>query len=411
VIGAASARRYVSDLKALDRRVLVVPLLFLVYVGGRTSITTFLAIYLVRDRGLDAAVVGLALLLENVVRALLAPVVGALSDRYGRRALLFGSAAASVVLAPAFVFVDSAPTLIAWAIVFGIAQAPFFPVGTALLLDLTPPVRHQTVLALNTSALNVGYTLAIAPAGFIAEAGFGWLALWGAGQFLAVTVAMVFSLRGPLPAEDETDKPRLVQGMFGAFRDPAFLWLTGLAFTFPLGLGLLISVVPLYAAELGWSVSTIGLLLAVNGVVVALFSVPVNVPLERFGAFKPLPFACLLAAVSELALREPTALSFLLFVSLIGLSEVVFAATLPAAIAALTPRGSRGAYQGAWAMLFSIGFGAPLVIVGLMRGAGMPWDWIWTAFAGATLVTAAALALSVRPLARRAREREVAATA
>lgn len=401
VIGTASAREYVAALRALDRRALLVPLLFLVYVAGLASISTFLSIFLVRERGLDATIVGVAVMLQNLVRAVIAPFLGSLSDRYGRRALLLASAAASAALAPGFLLIVDVPTLIAWNLVFGIAQAAFFPVGVALLLDLTPPERHQSVMALNTGALNVGYTLAIAPSGFIAERGFAWLAAWSAVQFVIVSLALLLTLRGPLPREE----PGRDRGIFGnalhAFIDPAFLWLSALALTFPLALGLLVSVLPLYAAEVGWTVGAIGLLLAVNGVVVALFSVPVNVPLDRLGPFRSLPVACLIAAVSELALLEGSPASLVVAVAGLGLSEVVFAASLPAAIALLTPRGARGAYQGAWAMISAVGFGAPLIVAGLTRGT-IGWGPTWAFFGTLALVGTLAMAASVGPLSREA---------
>jgi MFS family permease len=371
-----------------------------VFVGGRTSITTYLSIHFVQDVGLDAALVGVALLVENLVRALLSPLVGALSDTYGRRALLLFGAFASIAVAPAFLLVHDPVTLVAWAIAFGCAQSPFFPVGISLLLDLTPPERHQTVLALNLGTLNVGYTLAMAPAGYLAQLGWPWLAAWGAAQFAFAAVVVLFMLRGPLPRETSAERGLLGRSI-SAFGDPPFLWLSAVTFALPFAIGLMGSVIPLYAAESGWEPGSIGLFLALNGAVVAICSVPVNVPLQRFGSFRPLPVACLIAAAAELALRESGALSLALAVSGLGIAEVIFAASLPAAIGALAPRGARGAYQGAAQLVQSIAWGVPLVCAGLARDA-FGWQTTWTAFAAVTLVAAGVLGWSVRPLARRA---------
>ncbi|MDQ3810870.1 MAG: MFS transporter, partial [Chloroflexota bacterium] len=138
---------------------------------------TFVAIFLVRERGLDPALVGVALTLHSLVRAIVSPAVGALSDRYGRRAVLLACTSSSAVCAPGFLLIHDPLTLFAWHVLFGLTAAPFFPVGISLLLDLAPVRHQQTLMALNTSALNVGYTLAIVPTGFLAERGYGWLGL------------------------------------------------------------------------------------------------------------------------------------------------------------------------------------------------------------------------------------------
>ncbi len=384
-------------MRDLGPRTLLVPLLFLVFVAALPS-SSFVAIFLVRERGIDPALVGLALTLHSLVRAVVAPPAGALSDRYGRRAVLLACTGCSAICAPAFLLIHDPLTLFAWHALFGVVTAPFFPVGVALLLDLTPAAKHQRVMALNTGALNVGYTLAIVPTGYLAEVGFGWLGLWSGVLFTVVTLALARAVVRASDAQQPGNAPpRVVSTGFAAFTDLPFLWLAALAFVFPLGLGLLISVVPLYAAEAGWPVSAIGLLLALNGVVVAVFSVPVNAPLERFGALRSLPIAGLLAAVSELALLAGGPASLVVCVAGLGFSEVVFAATLPAAISVLTPAGARGAYQGAWAMISGLGFGLPLAIASFTREAS-GWPATWLLFGGVTLLATVALARSVTPL-------------
>jgi MFS family permease len=398
---------FVASLKTFDRRALVVPALFFLYVGGIASTTTFLSIYLVREQGMSAPLVGLGLLAQNLVRAILAPFVGALSDRYGRRALLIGSAVLSAAVTPGFLFVNDVGTLMAWSIAVGIVQAPFFPVGIALLLDLTPLPRHQSMIALNTTALNVGYTLSIAPAGYLVDVGFGWLAVWSVTQFVLVFFVLVAFVRGALPRGVAENSPRLLALTLHAFRDRTFVALSLLSFTFPLSLGLLVAVLPLYATDVGVPGGTIGLLLSLNGVVVAALMLPLNLSLERFGPFRPLPVAAVIAALSELVLREGSLISFALAVVGFGVSEVIFSAALVSAIATLTPPGARGAYQGAWALVSSLGFGSALLFAGLVRTA-LSWETTWTIFAAGTVISAVALAIQARPMARVADARAAA---
>ena len=70
------------------------------------SLVTFLGIWFVREAGIALATVGLAFLCENVLRGLLAPMFGALSDRVGRRHLLLIASLATAAVLPSFLLVD-----------------------------------------------------------------------------------------------------------------------------------------------------------------------------------------------------------------------------------------------------------------------------------------------------------------
>src|SRR3970282_503637 len=90
-------------------------------------------------------------------------------------------------------------SLIAWSLALGLAAAVQMPAGGALLVDLAPPERRQTVLAINYTAISAGYTLGVAPGGFIAEQGYGLLAAASSAGYAAVAVFFGRALRGPLP--------------------------------------------------------------------------------------------------------------------------------------------------------------------------------------------------------------------
>lgn len=387
-----------AALTGLDPRVPWVSGAFFLFIAARLSVLTFVTIFYVREVGLDTAAVGLAFLLENVMRALAAPIAGTLSDRVGRVPLLVTSALAAAVVMPAFLLVRDVPTLLVWSACIGLAQAPFFAVATALLLDLVPPERRQRALALNYSALSVGYTVGVAPAGFLAERSFTALGLASSALFMLVAAIALVRLRGaPRDAAVHAEAgfaARTVQ----AFRDGPFLLLASLAFALPLSLGLVSLAVPLFAAEAGAQPSGIGLALAASGLL-SLLAVPANSALERYGPFRSLPPAALLVAVSYVALvlGAPSLVGFLVAIGIFTLGEIVFAAALPAAVASLAPAGARGAYQGAWSMVIALGIGSALFVAGLGRST-IGWPATWLGFAAVTTVAAVGLALAGRRL-------------
>src|SRR5690348_16843700 len=186
------------------------------------SLVQFLSIYFVHRAGIDVTTVGLAFLCENLARGLAAPLFGALSDRVGRRPLLIASSLATALVLPAFVLVHDPVALFAWSLLLGAAGAINIPVSSALLLDLAPPERRQSVLALNYTTMSVAYTLGVVPAGYIAERGYGILGATSAAGFVLVALLYALALRGALPVEKAVSGAGMVRDTLSAFLDRRF---------------------------------------------------------------------------------------------------------------------------------------------------------------------------------------------
>ena len=365
-----------------------------VAVAARMSLVQFLGIYFVHRAGIDVTTVGLAFLAENLARGLLSPVFGALSDRVGRRTLLIGSSTLTAAILPAFLLVQGPASLFGWSLALGTVGAINIPVSSALLLDLAPVERRQSVLALNYAAMSVAYTLGVVPAGYIAQHSYALLAATSAGGYLVVALLYILALRGALPVEKNPSETGIVGHTVGAFTDRRFALFAGVAFVFPLSMGMLVTVSPLYGSDLGLGEGYIGLVLGGNSVLVALLALPVASRIEARGPFRWLGAAAAIVAVSLAlyALVPDPASAFLAGTVLYSFGEVVFSSAVPAAVARLAPAGRRGAYQGAWALVASFSIGSALFLSGLVaKVAG--WPAAWVAAAGLTLVAAALLAL------------------
>jgi len=345
------------------------------------SLVTFLGIYFVRQAGIDLRVVGIAFLLENLSRGLLAPVFGALSDRAGRRPLLLGSALATAVILPCFLLVEGPASLFAWSLALGVTGAVNMPVAGALLLDLAPPERRQAALAANYTGMSVAYTLGVMPAGYVAEQGYGFLAALSAAGYVCVALLYVAALRGALPL----DRPReenVFLSSIAIYGDRAFLGFALLAFVFPFSMGLVVSVTPLYGMELGLREGYIGLVLGGNSILVAALAVPVAARMERAGPFRQLGLAALLICIALVffSLEKSPSLALLTGTVVFSFAEIIFSSAVPAAVARLAPPGLRGAYQGGWTLVASLSMGSALVLSGVLRDAA-GWQAAWWIYA------------------------------
>ena len=354
------------------------------------SLVTFLGIYFVRKAGIDIAIVGAAFLCEHGLRGALAPMFGAWSDRIGRRALLLVAALATAVILPSFLLVTGPAGLFAWSLAMGVAGAVNFPVSNALLLDLAPVERRQSVLALNYTLMSVAYTLGVSPAGYIAEKGYEFLA-WSSGAgYLLVAGLYAVALRKPLPLEKSASG--VLRNMVSAFRDRMFLLFALMALVFPLSMGMVVAASPVFGAEMGLGEGYIGLVLGANSLIVAALAIPAATRMEARGPFRLLGGAAALvsAALFSYALVPGAAAALLVGTVVFSLGEIVFSSAVPAAVAGLAPPGRRGAYQGGWALVSSLCMGSALVLSGWLK-AVVGWQGTWLAYA--VLVAAAAAAL------------------
>lgn len=391
---------YAQGTRGLDRRVWLVVSMTLVSVAARMSLYTFLGIYFTREMAIPLALVGAAYLVENLVRGVVSPVAGALSDRLGRKTVLVATSAAAAVALPGFLLVRDAPSLFAWAALIGACQAGMWPASTALLLDLTPPERRQAVMGLNYTAISIGYTAGVAPAGFLLVLGFPALAAFSSAGFLLISLTYLVALRSP-PRRSAGEAPRsLLADLAVAPRDPAFALLAALGLVFPLGIGLIATVAPLYASEAGVGEGEIGVALALNGPLLAALSIPASAWLAGRGPYRFLALSAAMLAASYVALAWSGGFGALVVASVVFTAgELVFSSALPTAVAQLAPAHLRGAYQGSWGFVFALGLGGAVFFAGLMEAA---WGWraTWAAWVVLTGLAAVGLLLA-RPTFRR----------
>ncbi len=359
------------------------------------SLVTFLGIYFVREAGIALATVGAAFLCENLLRGIAAPVFGALSDRIGRRPLLILSAAVTALVLPCFLLVEGPASLFGWSLALGLTGAVNMPVATAQLLHLAPPERRQAVLALNYTGMSVAYTIAVMPAGYVAEQSYGLLALTSAVGYVVVAALYVFALRGVALPDSRSAENTFRASLF-ALSDRRFLGFAALAFVFPFSMGQVVTASPLFAAEQGLGEGYIGLVLGGNSIIVAALALPVAARMEAKGPFRFLPAAALLVSIGFVAYASwpGAAVAYLLGTIVFSFGELIFSSAVPAAVATIAPTGRRGAYQGAWALVASFAMGSALVLSSALRDA-ISWHGAWLSYT-ALLICAALLLFAAR---------------
>ncbi|MDR6492408.1 MHS family proline/betaine transporter-like MFS transporter [Paraburkholderia terricola] len=128
------------------------------------TVSTYLVLYMptygVKQLGLAPSVAFGAIALTGVIQMLFAPLVGHLSDRYGRTTIMLAPALLLLVLIyPAFVYLIAHPsfgTLIALQIVFGFLMTGYFAALPGLLSEMFPVQTRTTGMSL---AYNIAVTI------------------------------------------------------------------------------------------------------------------------------------------------------------------------------------------------------------------------------------------------------------
>lgn len=158
------------------------------------------------DLGVAIAIVGLLASAYALPNALLAPVFGPFSDRYGRKVMMVGGMGLFLIAVVASALAPSFPLLLGARVLNGLGAALVLPAAFAYVSDGTSPSERPRAI----STLFTAYpssTLVGVPLGGFAAAALGWrAAFWVVGVMALVALLLLMTL-----ASDRT-RPGAVLG-------------------------------------------------------------------------------------------------------------------------------------------------------------------------------------------------------
>lgn len=368
----------------------------------------FVVLRYVPDRGSLALWVGILEAVNGLCMFLVAPVLGALSDRVGRRPIIIVASFGAAVGYLLFGIGGALWVLLLGRVVQGITAGDL-PALFAYLADITPPEERAARFGLLGALSGIGTMVGPAVGGLLAAVNVDFPVFVTAGIAALVGVLSLVLLPESLPVERRTRS--IVLGELHPFR------VVRGTFARPELRGLMVGIVLVTVPfsmfvnnfsvmaldSIGWTATTIGLLTAVVGVVDIVVQGALLGPLlRRVGERGVLLSGALGQAVGILALAVVASLLAQPWLFVVG--TLVLAAGQGAAQATLDGIASSavGAHEQGWlaggiqSLTAGIGVVAPLLAGALYAGVGhgAPY-WL-----GAVMMIAAVLVLQRAGLAR-----------
>ncbi|MFJ5686257.1 MDR family MFS transporter [Streptomyces sp. NPDC093099] len=363
-------------------------------------VATFMALYLTLDRGYSASYAGLVASLHGLGGVISSLVAGVMTDRFGRRPTLLiaqSSTAASVALLG---FMREPAAIAAVAFLVGMASNASRPAVQAMMADIVKPEDRVRAFSLNYWAINLGFAISSAGAGFVAQ--YSYLAgfLGEAAMTLACAVLVFLKLpesrpeRGPAgaPARATAGKnggagagtgtgtgsaPGASIGMGTVLRDGRFMSVVSLSFVVALIFQQGFVGLPVAMGADGFTSADYGFAIAVNGVLIVVMQIPVTRFIQHRDPRRLLIVSSVLAGYGfGLTAFAGSIAVYALTVCVWSLAEIVNAPTQTGLVVRLSPVHGRGRYQGMYTMSWSVAaLVAPLMSGLVIDRFGAAWLW------------------------------------
>ena len=261
----------------------------------------------------------------------------------------------------------------------------------------TPEIRTRA-FALIRLAANLGMAIGPAIAGILAIYGYVWLFIGDALTCWAAAIMLLMTLNGRVDVESTT--PEMEKARAGSpWRDPPFLFFLFLISALAMAFFQVWSTMPLYLRSFyGWSERAIGLLLAMNALLIVLAEMLLIRAVESRDPMRMVGLGALLVGAG-LALLPLGPLWIVAVLSMVVLTfgEMLSMPITNAIVAERAEQKSVGRYMGAYSLAFSSAFViGPIAGTAVYQNAGPQFLWFGIGIVG--IVLGLAFAALSRPL-------------
>jgi DHA1 family tetracycline resistance protein-like MFS transporter len=334
------------------------------------------------------------------------PILGSLSDRFGRRRIILIATAGSAL---DYVIMACAPTL-AWLFVARTIAgftAGIFATANAYIVDVTPPEKRAGAFGLLGAAFGIGFVLGPALGGFLAEYNLR-LPFWvAAGCSAANCLWGLFVLPESLKPENRRPfswgRANPIGALFALKRFPAVLGLVESFFILMLAQNMMFSLWALYTDHrFTWTPRQVGFSLAFAGVIMGVVQgTLVKKIVPRLGDTRAVLTGLIISGLAYIGDGLSSQGWMMYTVMLFGALGGITGPSLQSYITKHVPPNEQGAVQGVFGGLQSLsGIPGPFIATHIFGWSVQPGRPAW--MAGLAFFATAGFILLAMLLARRA---------
>jgi MFS family permease len=395
----AIAAAYGDAFSGLNRSVWLLSLATLINRSG-TMVLPFLALFLTEERGFTTTQAGQVLALYGLGAVGASFAGGRLADRFDPRRVMKWSLALTGACFLILGHLQGRLAISIMILVLSFVGEIFRPANLAALAAASDAGERARSFALMRLAVNLGMTLGPTVGGFLALYDYGWL-------FVADGVTCLLAaglLQLVFPASAMQAAPRAAHAaakiaLQSPWRDRPLLVILGLMFILNTVTFQIVGTFPLALRDLyGFSEARIGLVLAVNTLLIVLFEMVLVHSLSRRNPLAVSGVGAFLFCAGLGLLPLGSGFGFVVFtVGVWTVGEMLVFPVVSSAVADRAPEETRGAYMGLLNFSFAGAFVvAPLVGTWVYQELGPEWLWygcgavgflLWAGFHAVAVVT------------------------
>ncbi len=351
---------------------------------GAGIIGPLLPIY-AHELGANAFQIGLIFAAFSLTRSIFVPYFGRLSDIKGKKPILMTGLLLYFFLSILYSLSNGIWHLIILRLTQGFASAMILPVAQAYVGILTPEAYEGRIMGLFNVSLYGGLSAGPIVGGIVKDHSGMKCSFLSMGMLAFTGFLFCFLLLPPKEKE-----PKLLKGKSGTIpyslliKNITIMVLFLFRVCFTLCIGIMWTFLPLIAStKLGFSSTSIGVLLSIHVLVSGIFQTPMGYLADRFSKKKMIITGGLLGIISILCLAKASDFWHIAIINaFLGLSAGI---SIPAVMAISVIEGRKVGYMGSvmglMAQAHSLGmFFGPILAGLLMQFISIKWTFIISGF-------------------------------
>ncbi len=341
-------------------------------------VSSFLSMYLVSDMHVSAGVAGTIVSMYGFGGIFGCLYGGALSDRFGRPAMIIVGNLGSALMLVLLAFIGNPWVMAAALLVYGVISSVPTPAVAAYVSDVVPFRDQKRAYSLQTWAANFGFAIGPIIANQLVKISYSLMFYAEAAVLVFATILMiVFFKEVRLHAHDDATAlahdaehgkaslPRrrpAASSEFSIWRsyrractDQALMSMVVLMFLYTLAYYQIVSGLPIAMTQIGLGTDEYSSLLTINGGILCLLQIPAIAVFQRMSNTRVLVLGMLVTAVGyAFQIGADSWATFAVATVLWTLGELGTFPIAATTVANIAPKDVRGTYQGLYNLVWSL---------------------------------------------------------